>query len=111
MSPSSTIIKQVVKRKLITALLITASMGAFATLGDGKSNKFTPSPSKNTLTSKTFSLRTGYNYKGNKLFSLEPEKKFIMLNSVTTFQKGNTTYVLPLKKKVFLGKIKFNPAD
>ena len=95
---------------MITVLLITDSFGAFATLGDGKSGKVTPAPAKNNLTSRNFSLRTGYNYKGNQIFSLEPEKKFIMLNSVTTFQKGNSTYVLPLKKKVFLGKIKFNPA-
>jgi len=33
-----------------------------------------------------------------------------MLNTVATYQKGNATYVLPLKKKVMLGKIKFNPA-
>lgn len=33
-----------------------------------------------------------------------------MLNTVVTYQKGNTTYIMPLKKKVFLEKINFNPA-
>jgi hypothetical protein len=111
MSLSSTITNQIVKRKFITVLFITASLGAFATLGDGNSKTFTPKPSKNTLTSRTFSLRTGYDYKSNRLFTLEPERKFIMMNSISTYQKGNTTYVLPLKKKVFLGKIKLNPAN
>jgi len=33
-----------------------------------------------------------------------------MLNTVVTYQKGNATYVLPLKRKVLLDKVKFNPA-
>jgi hypothetical protein len=111
MSLSSAIPNHIVKRKFITLLFITASLAAFATLGDGKSKKFKPSGNKNTLSSKNFSLRTGYDYKSNKLFTMEPEKKFIMLNSVATYQKGNSTFVLPLKKKVFLDKVKFNPAS
>ena len=108
MKLTATKIKRLIKRKVATAVLVTASVAAFATLGDdsGKKGK-TPSTEFNP---KTFSLRTPYNYKSNSLFNTPQPQKFIMLNTVVRYQKGNATYVLPLKKKVLLDKIKFNPA-
>jgi hypothetical protein len=102
-------VKRLIKRKIATAVLVTASVAAFATLGDDggkKGSKF--NSSENTFTA--FSLRTRYNYKSNSLFSPSEPQKYIMLNTVVTYQKGNTTYILPLKKRVLLDKIKFNPA-
>jgi hypothetical protein len=103
-------VKRLIKRKIATAVLVTASIAAFATLGDDggkKGSKFSNS-SENSYTG--FSLRTRYNYKSNNLFSPSEPKKYITLNTVVTYQKGNTTYILPLKKRVLLDKIKFNPA-
>jgi hypothetical protein len=111
MNLTAKISKHILKRKLATAVLITASLAAFAALGDGgKKFKKLSNTSPFTPSAKNFNLRTGYNYKSNNLFTSTPEKQFIMLNTVATYQKGNATYVLPLKKKVMLGKIKFNPA-
>ena len=109
MNLTATKIKRLIKRKLATAVLVTASIAAFATLGDdgGKKASKSATPEFNP---KTFSLRTTYNYKSNNLFSTYKPQKFIMLNTVVTYQKGNATYILPLKKKVLLNKIKFNPA-
>ena len=111
MNLTAKITKHIIKRKLATAVLVTASLAAFATLGDGgkKFRKF-DNNSPYAFSAKGFNLRSGYNYKSNNLFSSTPKKQFIMLNTVATYQKGNATYVLPLKKKVMLGKIKFNPA-
>ncbi len=112
MNPSASI-KRFIKRKLATAVLVTASMACFATLGDGggkKSNSTNTAPKSHKLTAKSFSLRTGYNYKANNLLANKPPK-FVMMNTVITYQKGNATYILPLKKKVILDKIKFNPAQ
>ena len=107
MKLTATKIKRLIKRKLVTAVLVTASLAAFATLGDDGGRK---ARTANSDFSTTFSLRTSYNYKSNNLFSSSRPQKFIMLNTVVTFQKGNATYVLPLKRKVILDKIKFNPA-
>jgi len=110
MKVTATKMKRFFKRKLATAVLVTASVAAFATLGDDggkKGSRFTTS-SENTFTG--ISLRTPYNYKSNNLFSAPKEQKYIMLNTVVTYQKGNATYILPLKKRVLLDKIKFNPA-
>ena len=107
-------IKRFIKRKLATAVLITVSVAAFATLGDGSKKGFNPSTanllsSKPAYSYKTFSLKSGYNYRGNNILSNANSNKFIMLNTVVTYQKGNATYILPLKKKVFLDKVTFTP--
>ena len=109
MSIAAAKIKRLIKRKIATAVLVTASIAAFATLGDGgkKGSKFSNS---SVTTFSNFSLRTPYNYKSNNLFAPSRPQSFIMLNTVVTYQKGNTTYILPLKKKFLLDKIKFNPA-
>jgi len=109
MSLTATKIKRLIKRKLATAVLATASVAAFATLGDdGGKNGTKITNSHNSIN--TFSLRTPYNYRSNNLFTSTRSQKYIMLNTVVTYQKGNATYIMPLKKKVLLDKVKFNPA-
>ena len=109
--------RRIIIAKLITAVLISASVAAFATLGDGSKDKGKRTTPKNLLSIKpypynfkSFSLRSGYNYRGSTVFNNAPQHKYIVLNTVVTYEKGNTTYILPLKKKVLLDKIKFNPA-
>src|ERR1700694_1882503 len=101
-------IKKLLQRKIATAVLVTASVAAFATLGDGGKKGFSAN-SATEVHAKSFSLRTNYNYRANHMFASRPSSKFIMLNTVVTYQKGNATYSLPLKRKVLLDKIKFNP--
>jgi hypothetical protein len=36
------------------------------------------------------------------------EKRYFRLNTVVTLQKGNTTYIVPLKKKVIFDKVKID---
>ena len=109
MSFTATKIKRLFKRKLATAVLVTVSVAAFATyIDDGGKKSRTSAPER--LSAKTFSLRT-YHYGTNNSFNLNNKpSRYIMLNTVVTYQKGNATYILPLKKKVILDKIKFNPA-
>jgi hypothetical protein len=111
MNLTATIIKRILKRKLATALLVSASIAAFATLGDGGHKGIGTTPiAPKKLSAKNFSLRPmTYNYKSNTILANKPAK-FVMMNTVVTFQKGNATYILPLKKKVILDKVKFNPA-
>ena len=112
----STSISHNFKRKLVTVIFITASLATFAALGDGKKDDRKRSQ-KSLLTNKTnpynfksFSLKSRYNYRGSNILSLNQQNNYITLNTVATYQKGNSTYILPMKKKVLLDKIKFNPA-
>lgn len=115
MNGTQTILKRISKKNFITALLIVGSLAAFATLGDGSGKKTIHS--KNLLSYKPiynykhFTLKSGYSYRGSNVFTLNSyQRNYITLNKVITYQKGNTTYILPLKRKVLLDKIKFNPA-
>ena len=101
--------KNLLKRKIATAVLVTASLAAFATLGDESGKKSKPFSDKST-SSKNFSLRPNYSYRGNNLLTTR-SSRFIMLNTTVTYQKGNATYIVPLKKKVLLDKVKFNPSQ
>ena len=112
---TSTSIRKCIRRKLVTAVFITASLVTFAALGDGKKDdskrtqKSLLSHKTNPYNFKSFSLKSRYNYRGSSVFNTN--QHYITLNTVATYQKGNVTYVLPLKKKVLLDKIKFNPAQ
>jgi len=95
----------------VTAVFITVSVTAFATLGDGgKKGKDKNASVLMPYSAKNFSLRSNYNYKSNNLFSQPEKKNFILFNPVVTYQKGNAAYVMPLKKMPLLGKIKFAPS-
>ncbi|MDB5252843.1 MAG: hypothetical protein JWP27_2012 [Flaviaesturariibacter sp.] len=109
-----TTIKRLLKLKLATAVLVTVSVAAFATLGDNGSKRYTGAATTKLLTkpgsSYRFSLKSGYTYRGNTILNTHNER-FILMNTVGTYQRGNATYILPLKKKVFLDKVTFKPAN
>ncbi len=105
-------ILKIISRKLAVILLITCSAAAsFATLGDGKKKSDLPKSSllsSKTIKPGTFSLRSGYTYRGTQVINSNTQKKYISLNNTITYQKGNTTYIVPLKKKVILDRVKID---
>lgn len=109
--PTLTLLWKIVSRKLAIIILIGVSaITAFATLGDGKIKP--SSAPKSLLSSRTyqggFSLKSGYTFRGSQVINTQSER-YINLNTTVTCQRGRTTYILPLKKKVLLDKITFNP--
>jgi hypothetical protein len=108
--PKLNIVWRVVGIKLAVLLLIAVSaVASFATLGEG--NKKSGRSVSSLLSSKTtkpgiFSLKSGYTYRGNQVINSQVSKKYISLNTTVTYQKGNTTYIVPLKKKVALSNVK-----
>jgi hypothetical protein len=104
---------RIVCRKLSVILLLALTAAtAFATLGDGKSgttrSKRSLLSDRNITATGNFSLRSGYAFRGSQVINTQSER-YINLNTVVTYQKGHTTYILPLKKKVMLNKVTFNP--
>ena len=97
-----------VKRKAVTLLLMIAfTAGAFATLGDGKGkdkNKSLLSSQKVNIRPGYFSLKSGNQYRGSVV--IDQSSRFIFLNTSISYQKGHTTYIVPLKKKVVLENVK-----
>ena len=113
--PGLTIIRRILSRKLSVILLLAVSAGAFATLGDGKIRSDVPKgallSNKNASRPGSFSLKSGYTYRGTQVIKTQSERKYISLNTVVTIQKGNTTYIAPLKKKVILENVKIDIAN
>jgi hypothetical protein len=97
------------KKLAALVLLAITGIGAFASLGDGrkKSDNGTSFLTKNS-TKGSFSLRSHYSYRGSQVINPQPERRVIRLNTVVTVQRGNTTYVIPLKKNVLLGNVKID---
>lgn len=99
------------KHQLVTAVMICVSAVCFAIVGDGrqkasgKQSLLTPRPTYNY---KQFSLKPTYSYRGSDLLKAPVSGNSLKINTSSTYQKGNTTYILPMKKKV-IDKVKFTP--
>lgn len=110
--PNPTILRNISRKMAVVILLAVSAMASYATLGDGKSksgNSRTSLLSGKTLGKPgSFSLRSGYNYRGNQIINTQGQKKYINLNTVVTVQKGKTTFIVPLKKKVVFDKLKID---
>ncbi len=107
--PKLTILKFAGKKLAVVLLIAVSAVASFATLGDGK--KKSNSSKSSLLSSRTaksgpFSLRSGYTYRGNQVINPNNQNKYINLNTTVTYQKGNTTYIVPLKKKVIMNNVK-----
>ena len=101
----STILK--IARRIIPVFLLAASaISAFAILGDKgrtpKTNRSFLSNQNFAVNSTSFSLKSRYNFRGSQIINPDATTEYINLNTVITYQKGNTTYVVPLKKKIFI---------
>ena len=99
-------IQAFIKRKAaILFIMVAFTIGAFATLGDGKRKDKNQSlfSQKVNIRPGYFSLKSGNQYRGSLV--IDQSSRFIFLNESVTYQKGKTTYIVPLKKKVILENV------
>lgn len=88
------------------SLLLIAVVGlTFASKGGGgDKKKSSANPFKSSFTpirtTNGFTLKVGPSYAGSYLLGQEKNPNYISLNTITTYQKGNTIFVLPYKYKV-----------
>jgi hypothetical protein len=94
-------------RKIAISLLLVAIVGlTFASKGGGGGDKkkTTSFPFKSSFTpirtTTGFTLKVGPAYTGSYLLGQERTPHYVSLNTITTYQKGNTIFVLPYKYKV-----------
>lgn len=111
---SHTIFKMAAKKFAVIGLIAASAVASFATLGDGNKKKGT----NTTLFNRTnaykpgsFSLRSGYNFRGNQILTNASSKKYISINTTVSIQRGNSIVIVPLKKTVVIagtGGVKLN---
>jgi hypothetical protein len=95
----------ITRRIIGLSVLLSVTFFAFASIGDGKvkskkatsaKTSFSPLKSNNG-----FTLKSGFNYRGSMLFiSTKTKKVNIPYNSLITYQKGNSTFILPYRYKL-----------
>lgn len=91
--------------KILTIVLVLtcATLVSLADRGAGKKSKAktnlniaTTSTLKSSI---SLNLKSGLSYKGSLVSSTQSGNSLVLKN-VVTYQKGNTTYILPYKSKV-----------
>jgi hypothetical protein len=95
--------KSSTKKVLASFVLIGFAAFALASMGGGKSktkNKSIRADITPVRTINGFTLKAGPAYHGSIIFAQEKTNSVISFNSIITYQKGNTTYILPYKYKL-----------
>jgi hypothetical protein len=98
--------KTLARKSAICFVLTATAILAFASKGGGGGDKGKKNPITSQFTpirtAGGFTLKAGPTYRGSMLFNQEKKKDVVLLNSVITYQRGNTTFILPYKSKVTL---------
>jgi hypothetical protein len=92
-------------------LLSGTAFSAMADRGSGKKSKsskitlniVTPSTLRNSL---SINLKYGLKYSGSILANNQGLSGATLRNSLVTYQKGNTTYIIPYKQKIVMPEVR-----
>ena len=93
----------IAKRVAASIVLVSVGVFAVASMGGGgsKSKEKSVKPEFTPIrTSTGFTLKAGPVYRGSMTFAQEKSNNLVAYNSIATYQKGNTTYILPCKYKM-----------
>jgi hypothetical protein len=95
--------RKMMRQSAVSALFVVIAFLAFASKGGGGDKK-KDTPLKNDFVPirslNEFTLRSKPLYSGSYVFGQERDNKGISINTIVTYQKGRTVYVLPFKYKV-----------
>jgi len=80
-------------------LVAIADRGGFGRKNKISFNITTLGTLKNSI---PFNLRSGLKYRGNTVLNKQQIGSSIFTNSIISYQKGNTIYIVPYKQKVLI---------
>ena len=96
--------KKHIKKSLILVLLVGIAGVTFADRGAGKKRKLktvlnisTGNSLKNSILN---NIKYGLNFKGSLATTTKNNCNSLVSSSLMTYQKGNTTYIIPYKSKL-----------
>lgn len=96
--------KKLTRQAAICAVLVVMVVITFASKGGGGDKKYNNSFRSNFTPIRTlnsFTLKTSPSYNsGSFYFTPGKENNRLSLNTMITYEKGNTTYILPYKYRV-----------
>jgi hypothetical protein len=87
-------------RKTLICMLMFAVVGfAIASKGGGGDNKKAAIPLKTNFvpirTTNGFTLKAGPSYSGSMIVGAEKTREYVSFNTLVTYQKGNSFYIMP----------------
>ena len=100
------------KLMLVSSVLFSASLTALAvdrgSVGKKSKSKVTlnittPTILKNSV---TLNLKSGLRYTGSSVVTQQVTGNSMLTNTLVSYQKGNTVYIIPYKQKVIMPEIK-----
>ena len=98
------------KLTLLFAALLGMALSALADRGISKKSKSkvtlnisTPTILKNSV---SLNLKSGLRYSGSMLLSQRTINNSMVSNTLVSYQKGNTVYIIPYKQKIVMPEIK-----
>lgn len=95
------------RKLLIAALFIGVAGVAAASMGGEKKGKKASKPTEDFVpirTSAGFTLKAGPSYKGSLGLTSNKTGNQLSINTLVTYQKGNTTYIMPYNSRITIGK-------
>jgi len=92
-------------RKMLVSAVMVAVVGlAFASKGGGGDKNKANSPLKTNFTpirtTNGFTLKAGPSFSGSILLGTEKTANYVSFNTLVTYEKGNSIYIMPYRYKV-----------
>ena len=101
----------VARKVAVCFALIAVAALTFGSTGGGGNKNSSLSFNKDFTTIRTtggFTLKAGPMYRGSQLLNMQKQRDVVLLKSVVTYQKGNTTFILPYQYKMAKPAMKSN---
>ena len=101
-----------IKKISVFVALLSVTVGAFADRGIGKKAKSKTILNINTNSNTTLkssiaaNIKAGLTYKGSLVTNTTFSNSTITKTTLVTYQKGNTTYIIPYKQKIAVNEMR-----
>jgi hypothetical protein len=96
--------RKLMRKTLISAVMLAVVGLTFASKGGGGDNKKATTTLKTNFvpirTTSGFTLKSGPTYAGSFVVGTEKTRNYVSFNTLVTYQKGNSTYILPYTYKI-----------
>ncbi|HVS96118.1 MAG TPA: hypothetical protein VHE54_06515 [Puia sp.] len=92
------------RKLLVSTLMIAVVSLAFASKGGGGEKKAKDTPLKTHFapirTTGNFTLKVGPTFTGSYFLGAEKKNDYVSFNTLITYEKGNSTYIMPYHYRI-----------
>jgi len=104
LKPITIELRKLMRKTLVSTLMFAVVGLAFASKGGGGEKKAPNNSLKTNFTpirtTTGFTLKTGPSFSGSVLLGTEKKDNYVSFNTLITYEKGNTMYIMPYRYKV-----------